>query len=76
MSVTLKDLCVTEKQKVARLIQQIVEKERALKQSEAEAAEQAEAAAARVHQLVEQNVELARENSRCGPALRKLTISI
>lgn len=76
MTCTLKDLAPAEKQKVARLIKQVVEKERQLRELEEafEAAkregEQGAGAgadanvAAKAEQLAEQNQELARENTR------------
>lgn len=70
MAATLKDLAPAEKQKVARLIQQVVEKERAIKDLEAALAGAEAAAAAgggddgRAAALEEQNRELARENTR------------
>lgn len=64
MDATLKDLCAADKQKVARLIQQVVDKERALQ----EEAERAREAAVVLQQLEEQKVQLACENSRCGTA--------
>ena len=61
---SLKDLAPAEKQKVARLIRQVVDKERALKELEAAAAGGGDAA--RAEALEEQNRELARENTRCA----------
>lgn len=60
---TLKDLAPAEKRKVARLIRQVVDKERALK--EVEAAAGAGSDDSRVEALEEQNRGLARENTRC-----------
>lgn len=76
MAATLKDLAPAEKQKVARLIKQVVEKEAAIKELQAALAEARAAAAgaagaggetdAHAAALEEQNQELARENTRCG----------
>lgn len=77
MSATLRDLGPADKQKVARLIQQVVDKERTIRELEAAAAEAAEGGGVglrqgygqsepRADQLAEQNQELARENTRCG----------
>ncbi len=60
MDATLKDLCAADKQKVARLIKQVVDKERALQEEE----ERAREAAAVLQQLEEQKVQLACENNR------------
>ena len=72
MSATLRDLGPADKQKVATLIRQVIDKERTIRELEAAAAEAAEAAAAgqgqggpRADQLADQNLELARENTRC-----------
>jgi hypothetical protein len=73
---TLRDLGPADKRKVASLIQQVVEKERTIRelQAAAVAAEGRAAAAAAgqgqggpgAGQLADQNLELARENTRCG----------
>ncbi|KAL4435200.1 hypothetical protein ABPG77_001882 [Micractinium sp. CCAP 211/92] len=67
MSATLKDLAPAEKEKVARLICQVVEKETQLRELEEKAAfsdgMSAGAGAAKAEQLTEQNAQLARENT-------------
>lgn len=72
---TLKDLAPAEKQKVARLIKQAVEREAAIRELEGALAEARAAAAAaaegaepagRAAALEEQNHALALENTRCG----------
>lgn len=72
---TLKELAPAEKQKVAHLIKQTVEKEAAIRELEAALAEARAAAAAaadspeaaaRAAALEEQNHALALENTRCG----------
>ncbi len=79
MSATLKDLAPAEKEKVARLICQVVEKETQLRELEEKAAffngVSAGAGAAKAEQLTEQNAQLARENTRfvcamCGKLLQ------
>lgn len=68
MSATLKDLAPAEKQKVARLIRQVVEKEAQIRELKEKAAfsdgVSAGAGAAKADQLTEQNAHLARENTR------------